>query len=513
MLGVGVDNSREELLIARLQVEELIVAAEWEGAAEVGTAVTDCDQTSTPEHLRIACSLASLGLVGNINATTTFPPLLRSNGLGPTDLAKGVTAMKLVAEDDSDTFLSALFAALLEVSSLANRLTILDAAAALADGHVAELMLASPLVEVALRATLSDPDIMQRGRGLLLVGTLLRAAPAALCARLVPVLTVAALVELQPLQALTLATLGDISFALAHVLASDPLAAAATEQLTTCMKLLSTYLYAPSLQLQNIAALALSKIALTAACALQADTPNVPKDRRPEARRAAPPLDDPDFDSESEREEEEQEQYGGASATDGRSGGLNGSIFLASIDTESVIADLAFRYTSQQPGTVPKAEESAHKVLMMSMLACFEALLAAQRTAELSNTAVWVLLGAAEEGMLDALRDSAEYPHATPIQPLQMDEVHTTRPQPFAPPLPPQQHDQLQQEDGVLDPRTLRCLRFLTSLVAGNGNEGAGARRAIVRNLCEAASINLQLEHGLKVEVSRVAHWLGVAGV
>lgn len=499
----------EELLLARLQVEALIVAAEWESAAELGIAVIDKDDTSTPEHLRIACSLASLGMVANIGAATTFPPLLRTNGLGSADLAKGVAAMKLVADDDFDTFLGALSAASSSQTDPSGRLAILDASAALADFHVAPLMLASSCVEMALRAALSDPDIMQRGRALSLVGTLLRAAPAALCARLIPLLTTAALVELQPLQALALATIGDASFALAHVPVSDPLAAAATEQLTRCLKLLSTYLYAPSLQLQHIAALALSKIVLTAASALE-DKPKVPKDRRPAAaRRAAPPRDDPDFDSDSGREEEEQQQYGGhavASADDGGGGGgLDGSIFLASIDVESVIADLAFRYTTQQPGTLPKADEPAHKVLMMSMLACFEALLGAQRTAELSNTAVWVLLGAAEEGVLDPLRDSFE--HAPPYYPAQ----HPQHPQPFAPPLPPQQHSQPQQDDAVLDPRTLRCLRFLTSLVAGN--EGADARRAIVRNLCEAASINLQLEHGLKVEVNRVAHWLGVASI
>ena len=62
----------------------------------------------------------------------------------------------------------------------------------------------------------------------------------------------------------------------------------------------------------------------------------------------------------------------------------------------------------------------------------------------------------------------------------------------------------------MLEPRTLRCVRFLASLVVGMQWESAEARRQGVVDLVEAAVINLQLEHGLELTRAMVGGWLGV---
>ena len=61
-----------------------------------------------------------------------------------------------------------------------------------------------------------------------------------------------------------------------------------------------------------------------------------------------------------------------------------------------------------------------------------------------------------------------------------------------------------------LDARTLRCVRFLSSLVVQMPWESPEARVQVVSGLVEAAVVNLHLEHALDVEGSNVAEWLGV---
>ena len=114
---------------------------------------------------------------------------------------------------------------------------------------------------------------------------------------------------------------------------------------------------------------------------------------------------------------------------------------------------------------------------MTILQACFDALSSACCSALLSNTIVWLLLGAAEDGKLEPLR------LATPAQ-------------------------QLASE--VLDPRTLRCVQFLSSLIVGMPWERTAARTQVVRDLVEAAVLNLQLEHALTIERGTVAAWLDV---
>ena len=170
---------------------------------------------------------------------------------------------------------------------------------------------------------------------------------------------------------------------------------------------------------------------------------------------------------------------------------MAGGLLLACTDPERLIADLAFRYTASDGSFEggSKQDRDARTALMTAVLACFEALVAAERTAELSNAIVWILLGAAEDGTFDALR-MASAQHRT-----QADL------------------DNVSRLDSQLDARTGHCLRFLASLVAGREYATGAARHAMLTNLCKAARINLQLEHGLNVDETHIACWLGLTGM
>ena len=484
--------SREALLLARLHVEELVHRARWEDAAEIGAAVLSNSENlaaASQDRLRVACSLSALGALSNISAAGTLAPLLQKPGIEREALAEGVAALKVASLEDCQVFLDALPCALgTDAPRLSQTLLLLEAVADLADSHVATALFAYPPMETALRCALSDASEDLRGHAICVVGSLVRAAPAALCARLCPVLSTAVLVEVPALQALALSIVGDAVFALAHVPASsheprdrDELVASVTEQLSSCLALLSAQLYSPTAQLQQISALALSKLVLGAANALL--FMGGQHSARPESRRRRGGADWDSDEDEAEGVGREEalafaNEAGAAESSRGQEacGSMEGGVLLASVDPERLIADLAFRYTADENvASKPKHEQTAHAALMMSMLACFEGLVAERCAAVLSNTIVWVLLGAAEVGALDFAR-----PHAAP------------------PPL----HE--------LDERTLRCLRFLTSLVTDTESTAA-ARHEVTRSLCEAARINLQLEHAIDLDVPRIASWLGVA--
>lgn len=446
-------KSASHLLLARLNIEQLIAAAEWEDAAELGSAALGASINvvgGAPERLRIACRLTGLGMLGDVGAQDTLAQLLGTPDLERSDLSDGVRALKMASGDDFDGFLSGLSSAILKSngassSSLMQALKLLEVAAEHSDAHVAPALLSFQPVESAIRAALSDPNEANRGRGLSLLGTLLRTAPAELCARLCPVLSTAVLVEVPALQALALATLGDVAFALAHVPAAGEAegdadasqqAVTATEELSVCVAQLSSLLYAPIIQLQHIAALSLSKLILGAVDALDGASPPPPapvhvrraartprtalaKPGGARGRRRGTRGGDPDSSSGDEddttaeilseravAEEEEEERWrqeisgrGESGATPAGSSGLEGDddslisgamvggVLLASTDVERLIAELAFRYTAELPLTaMSKADQAAHTTLMTAVLACFEALVAAHRTAELSNT-------------------------------------------------------------------------------------------------------------------------------
>jgi hypothetical protein len=344
--------------------------------------------------------------------------------------------------------------------ALTQSLMILDAAVSLADAHVVESMLSCFTVGACIHAALGSLDDRQRGRGLSTIGRLLLKAPVALCGQLCPLLTTATLVDVPPLRALALAILGDAAFALAHARGSDRHSTVAAEQLSASLKLFAVCLYSPAIEMQHISALSLSRLVLRVAGALEQDVPS------PRARADC----DADCDADS--------LDGVSDAPDASLD--DGCVIHSTVDLESLIADLAFRYTAQstQLDALPKAAAAHHRALMASILACFEALVAANRTAELSNTVVWVLLGAAENGHLESLR------FASPLQ------------------------SSGEQTDEALEPRTLRCVRFLTSLVVEQEWPTPQARCDVARSLVEAARINLKLEHALDVSREQLALWL-----
>ena len=487
--------SREQVLIARLHIEKLIADADWEEAAEVGSAVMDTQSTHSAnrERLLLACHLVSLGMLGEVNPTL-LGHLLTFQGLERADLTRGVSALKLLAGDDIETFLAALAASCSAQPSVARRLALLTAAVGVLDLHVASLFLEAPFVEAALRAAFGNPNALLRGHAVALVGALLRAAPMTLCTRLCPILVTAVLIEVPPLQAQALAIVSDVAFVLGRVQTSEPLADCATEQLSVCLRLLATCLYAPEVDLQHIAGLGLSKLALDAVGTLEKLVTLKPNSKPPtaHARKKASTIDLGETSS-----DEGEDCAGDTIEKDGPAVGIlknrrgaalvgqSDTILESSFDPESLLADLAFRYTAQSTdeAAVPKTEQATRKALMTSLLACFEALVAGGRTAELSNTVVWLLLGLAEEGTLDVLRREARH-H-------QPDIAH---------------------RDDILDMQRLRCLRFLASLVVDKVGAADSDHGQAARNLCEAAHVNLQLEHGLNVDMQLIAGWLGIDG-
>ena len=449
----------ERLLVARLHIDALLREEAWEEAADVGRHTKPAVPLSTAassEAVRMAAALAPMASLLEMSAEDVLGPLRTSTNASRAELQVACGALKRLSRDDVCEYLDAITTAVQSVANSRLRLLILEAAIDELDAHVAPDMLSfRPLYE-ALCEALCQPDAGLRGAGLQLVARLLRVAPVSLAALLCPVLTTAVHVEDPPLAGLALATLADVAFALSRVGTHDSAAIVASEQLDAILRLLGGCLYAPDIDLQQIATLGLSKLALSAAGVLDVDMvqndDGMTVDAEPDDAAAT---------------------FGSATA----------HTVLDGYDVESLLADLAFRYTSPQSAeelkAQPKAMATTHKAVMASMLGCFE-LLAADAVATLCNTVVWILLGAAEDGVFDRLRLPCE----------------AARPPP----------DSLRVATDLLDAPTLCCLRFLTSLVVGKSSHATDA----ARKLLDAAKLNLQAEHGLNLPAERLANWLGV---
>ena len=64
--------------------------------------------------------------------------------------------------------------------------------------------------------------------------------------------------------------------------------------------------------------------------------------------------------------------------------------------------------------------------------------------------------------------------------------------------------------EALLNPRTLRCVRFLTKQVTSVDMDSEQASALVPQQLVQAAVLNLQLEHGLQVTREQVAEWVGL---
>lgn len=523
---------REEQLITRLEVERLIAAQDWQAAVEIGSAALERGPPSL-ELLRISSRLSNLGMVGGVSVRETLLPLLLTHGLSESDLSEGAKAIKSGCGDDVDEFVKVLSEAANRATSPAQSLALLHAAVELADSHTTPTFLRDLPLDGAIRLALSDPNLARRAAGLRLIASLIIHAPSAVCSRLCPVLTRAVLIDVEPLQAHALAVVADVASALARLPSTDAFAESAAAQLSSCLQLLSKCLYAPALELQTIAALGLSKLVLGSSGTLDrirredAARANGREKRAPNGGRGgkrprgkarggaasggAARGSRVGAELLSSDDEDADPSTGGAAHAAGTASGgatttgagqddaracareetsgeslkgappLQGEIpLLESVyDVEALLAELAFRYTasSAQLDSLPKPAATALKGLMTMLQACFDALSSSCASAEVGNTVVWLLLGCAEEGKLEPLRLASA-------------------------------DEQLRAQ--VLDARTLRCVQFLSSLLGGMPWESAEARNQGVRDLVEAAVVNLQLEHALDVERATVAAWLAV---
>ena len=285
--------------------------------------------------------------------------------------------------------------------------------------------------------------------------------------------------------------------------------------LSACLAFFGTCLYAPTIALQAIAALSLCKIVLAASDAIPRPGDGDKEDKAPPrnagggkagaagrgkggkggkakgakktaGKRQLPGGSDVDTSDEEEKpaeaapEEEGTAAASNAPAQEEATTSATTTILHSVANPEQLLAHLAQRYTAQSPhlDTMPKKEVAKNTDLMAKLQECFDVLARARRIADISNTVVFVLLNAGDEGALEPLRAPAVLGHAPPTA-------------------------------EVLDPQTLRCVRFLSHLLVEviPWEEGDRPR---ADDLVKAVQVNLKMEHQLMVPRNEIARWLAV---
>lgn len=231
------------LLIARVHVEGLASAGRWHEACELSERVLLLTPPADVARLS-SCALAEVGaLLALLMRTRTLigdrehvrdvaGALLASPASPPASLANGVAALRSLVDDDLPSFISHL-CALGPRRDDDGTLLLLDALVP----HIDERMALSLLDDDALslgrsvRAGLGSAQEARRAAALSLCGRLVLAAPMALCPRLTPILTTAAVYDTAPLQQLALAILADLAHALADAPPDHPRAASFVPEL------------------------------------------------------------------------------------------------------------------------------------------------------------------------------------------------------------------------------------------------------------------------------------------
>jgi len=212
----------------------------WQMLRKAGAATEDLGQHTNSELLRIACALGRMGMVGGMDLAMLATLMARQ--VDSEAITEAVGAIKHLCDQDFQSFLQALMQS---ARGSQNALMLVEAACTLLDATVAPKMLKTELIATQARALLSDHDATRRTRGLELVGRLLRASPIAMC-ELLPLLSTAVLVEVSAAQEIALATIGDVSIALARLAVDDERSAAVIDHLDASLKLLSSCLYGPT---------------------------------------------------------------------------------------------------------------------------------------------------------------------------------------------------------------------------------------------------------------------------
>ncbi len=466
--GMGAPST-ETFLVARIHIEELEASGRLSSACEVGERVlllaspaelAASDTHQLREILAIASTLASLShhVSDQERLYTTLVALLSAAAaVDDSHTLTCVAALKQAispSESDLSDFCAVILrAAESDEGGSGVGLRLFRAVQPLIDEVLALVLVDATAFGSAICSALADRNEVRRSEALELVCRVLLAAPIALCGRLAPILSTASLFDTLALQQFSLAALADLAFSLADA-PNDGVCAA---QLEGAVERLSAALYSPDIAQQRIAALGLAKLVLHSA-------------------RVGPNADSED--GASCEDSGGGDGAGGAPSTDTREWG---ALLHECFDIESIIADLAFRYTScedEEAGRAPtmKEEAAASTQLMGSMLACFEAL--AEQKVGVSNTVVWIVLGAAEAGdIVRSESDGQESGGACEMAALRVAG--------------PNEH-------------TLRCTGFLSSLLCRSA-DGAQTMADIVR----AIRTNVHAQHGLLLDEGTVWRWLG----
>lgn len=215
------------------------------------------------------------------------------------------------------------------------------------DSGSAPVILRHPSLAAAVQRAVSSSDPLHRAEALKVVGRVLLAAPVELSPGLVPLLVTAAVHEVGAVQEQAVASLADVAYLLARsspqvvrgsaVHETEPEDAAAST-LVSVIELLQSFLYAPAVELQQIAVLGLAKLLVDPVC------------------------------------------------------NTSSALLLECTDPESIVAELGYRYTTKGSLDTKKGGPAA----MSAILLLFE-VLAKERLMLLSNAVIWTCLGAAED--------------------------------------------------------------------------------------------------------------------
>lgn len=340
----------EALLIARLKLQRLIDESRWDEAATVGThCLRGAEQLGASaegqqEATRIAIILSDMGMLVDTDLTSRFLCVAHVSGAASQPLVCEATeALKKLCGHDVEAWSRSL----LEGGPICT-LEGLEAAIQLLDVSTCQFVVQHRQFHAAIQKALCSAESTTRAAALQVLTSAVLTAPS-LAVPLLPILIRAVFVEEPAIKQVALANVLDVASVLARLPPPPTMPAEGDEeeqadvaqqqqqQLESMMQWVPQLLYAPTLGMQTLAALGLSRIVLHR---------------------------------------------------------LDESLLCACADPEQIIAQLTRRYTAcDVPAPAPGTDAAADPLPIL--LAFFEEL-KAKRQDDVGNTIAWMVLDALE---------------------------------------------------------------------------------------------------------------------
>lgn len=352
----------EALLIARLKLQQLVNESRWDEAAAVGThCLRGAEQLGATsngqqEATRIAIILADMGMLVDTDLTSRFLCVAHASGAASQPLVCEATeALKKLCGHDVEKWSRSL----LEGGPQCT-LEGLEAAIQLLDESTCRFVVQHRQFHAAIQKALCSAEGSTRAAALQVLTSAVLTAPS-LAVPLLPVLVRAIFVEDPAIKQVALANVLDVASVLARLPPPPTMPAEGDEeeqadvvqqqqqQLESMMQWVPQLLYGPTLDMQTLAALGLSRIVLHR---------------------------------------------------------LDESLLCACADPEQIIAQLTRRYTAcDVPAPAPGTDAAAGPLPIL--LAFFEEL-KAKRQDDVGNSIAWMVLDALEgKTRLDEIDDDA----------------------------------------------------------------------------------------------------------